>query len=69
LESKFGDALSKTRKAMMELANALTMDGLAERGFGLYEQCRPVISESVRGWGADGELDLGRISKLAVMLK
>jgi hypothetical protein len=64
LESKFGDALPKTRKAMTELADALKPVELAQRGFGLYEQFRPVIPEGVQGWGAKGELDLGRISKL-----
>src|ERR1017187_8246672 len=64
LESKFGDALPKTRKAMTELVNALNPDELAQNGFGLYEQFRPVIPEGVQGWGAKGELDLGRISKL-----
>ena len=69
LESKFGDALPDVRKAMKELANALNPDELVHRGFGLYEQFRPKIPEGVRGWGAKGELDLGRISKLAVMPK
>jgi hypothetical protein len=64
LVSKFGDALPDVRKAMKELANAFKPDELAERGFGLYEQFRPVIPEGVGGWGAKGELDLGRISKL-----
>ena len=64
LESKFEDALSETRKAMTELANAIKPDELAQRGFGLYEQFRPVIPEGVRGWGAKGELDLGLIRKL-----
>jgi hypothetical protein len=66
LESKFGDALSKVRKAMTELAKALEPDELAQRGFGLYEQFRPAIPEGIQGWGAKGELDLGRISKLAL---
>ena len=65
LESKFGDALPEVRKAMTELANAVSPDELAQRGFGLYEQFRPSIPEGVQGWGAKGELDLGRISKLA----
>ncbi|HEV7927646.1 MAG TPA: hypothetical protein VGR14_20000 [Verrucomicrobiae bacterium] len=65
LEGKFGDALPKVRKAMMELASALDADELAERGFGLYEQFRPQVPEGVRGWGAKGELDLDRIAKLA----
>jgi len=66
LESKFVDALTDARKAMTELANALKPDELAQLGFGLYEQFRPVIPEGVKRWGAKGELDLGRISKLAV---
>src|ERR1039457_2802144 len=46
LESKFGDALSKVRNAMTELAKALEPDELAQRGFGLYEQFRPAILEA-----------------------
>jgi hypothetical protein len=69
LESKFGDVLPETRKAMAELANAFKPDELAQRGFGLYEQFRPVIPEGVQGWGAKGELDLGRISKLATQME
>jgi hypothetical protein len=65
LESKFGDTLPEARKGMKELANALKPDELAQKGFGLYEQFRPAIPEGVQGWGAKGELDLGRISKLA----
>jgi hypothetical protein len=69
LESKFGDVLAEVRKAMMELAAAFKPDGLAQKGFGLYEQFRPVIPEGVQGWGAKGELDLGHISKLAAVPK
>ncbi len=65
LESKLGDALAEVRKAMTELASALKPNELAQRGFSLYEQLRPKIPEGVVGWGAKGELDLGRISKLA----
>jgi hypothetical protein len=65
LESKFGDALPEVRKVMTKLANVLKPDELAQRGFGLYEQFRPKIPDGVQGWGAKGELDLGRISKLA----
>ena len=64
LESKFGDALTEARKAMAKLASAFEPDELAQRGFGLYEQFRPVIPEGVRGWGAKGELDLGLVRKL-----
>ena len=66
LESRFGEALPEVRKVLMELANALDPDELAQQGFSLYEQFRPRIPEGVSGWGAKGELDLGRIGKLAV---
>jgi hypothetical protein len=66
LESKFGDALPETRKAMTKLTRALKPDELAQKGFGLYEQFRPEIPDGVQGWGAKGELDLGRITKLAL---
>ncbi len=65
LEGKFGEALREVRKAMVELASAFEPDELAQRGFSLYEQFRPAIPEGVGGWGAKGELDLGRIRKLA----
>jgi hypothetical protein len=45
---------------------ALDPDELAQQGFSLYEQFRPQIPEGVGGWGAKGELDLGRIRKLAL---
>ena len=64
LEGKFGDGLPEVRKAMTKLASALTPEELAQKGFGLYEQFRPTIPEGVQGWGAKGELDLGRILKL-----
>jgi hypothetical protein len=66
LEGKFGDALPKVRKAMMELASAFDTDELAQQGFGLYEQFRPQIPAGIGGWGAKGELDLGRMAKLAL---
>src|ERR1035437_7375115 len=69
LESKFEDALTEVRKTMTKMAAAFKPDELAQRGFGLYEQFRPKIPEGVQGWGAKGELDLGRISKLATMPK
>jgi hypothetical protein len=64
LESKFGESLPEVEKAMVELAGAFEPDELAQRGFSLYEQFRPQIPEGVTGWGAKGELDLGRIRKL-----
>jgi hypothetical protein len=63
---EFGDALPEARKAMMQSANAFGPDDLAQQGFSLYEQFRPEIPEGVSGWGAKGELDLGRIRKLAL---
>jgi hypothetical protein len=69
LESKFGDALADGRKAMTQLADALDPEELAQKGFGLYEQFRPNIPEGVVGWGAKGELDLGRILKLAAQIQ
>ena len=65
LVSKFGDALLEVRKAMTELANALKPDVLAQKGFGLYEQFRPTVPAGLKGWGAAGDLDLGRILALA----
>jgi len=64
LESKFGDALPKVRKAMKDLADAFEPDELGQRGFSLYEQFRPKIPEEVGGWGAKGELYLGRLAEL-----
>jgi hypothetical protein len=64
LESKFGDALREVRKAMIDLAKAFEPEALAQQAFGFYEQFRPKIPEGVVGWGAKGELDLGRIRKL-----
>src|ERR1017187_191710 len=64
LESKFGDALPEVRKTMMQLAKAFKPEEFAQQAFGFYEQFRPKIPEGVVGWGAKGELDLGRIRKL-----
>jgi hypothetical protein len=54
---------------MIELASAFEPDELAQRGFSLHEQFRPQIPEGVSGWGAKGELDLGRISKLTAQMQ
>jgi hypothetical protein len=40
-----------------------------EEGVRAEVESKPVEPEGVRGWGAKGELDLGRISKLAAMPK
>jgi len=69
LESKFEGALPEARKAMTEVANAFDPDDLAQQGFSLCEQFRVQILEGVSDWGAKGELDLGRIGKLALQTR
>jgi hypothetical protein len=64
LEAKFGAALPEVRAAMAQLADALPPAELDRRGFHLYEVFRPEIPAGVSGWGAAGELDLGRILDL-----
>jgi hypothetical protein len=64
LESKFGDDLPMVQKALMKLAKAHTPKELADRAFSLYERFRPAIPEGVKGWGAQGNLDLGVIDSL-----
>jgi hypothetical protein len=61
LESKFGEHLPAARKAMERLARSYKPKELAERAFDLYERFRPEIPAGVKGWGAEGKLDLGLI--------
>jgi hypothetical protein len=61
LRSKFGDALDEARAAMERLAQSRTPRELAANGFKLYEAFRPEVPSDVRGWGAKGVLDIGRI--------
>ena len=65
LESKFGDRLDEVRAAMTALARSRTPRRLADEAFTLYEEFRPAVPKSVRGWGARGTLDLARIRSLA----
>ena len=65
LESKFGDTLADVRAAMAALARSRSADELASGAFGLYESFRPAIPAGVRGWGAQGVLDLAAIRALA----
>lgn len=65
LEGKFGENLDRVRRAMEKLARSLPPDEIAGRAYHLYEGFRPEIPAGVRGWGAAGELDLGRIQALA----
>jgi len=66
LESKFGESLGTVRSAMRDLAKAFRPEQLSKNAFSLYEQFRPAISEGVRGWGANGNLDIERIRSLAL---
>jgi hypothetical protein len=65
LESKFGENLGTVKAVMHRLASGLPPRELADRAFGLYERFRPSVPEGVKGWGAQGTLDLGVIEGLA----
>ncbi|RPI80232.1 MAG: hypothetical protein EHM41_23120 [Chloroflexi bacterium] len=65
LEKKFGESLPDVRAAMEELAKVYDEKELASKAYSLYEKFRPKIPEGVRGWGAEGELDLSLIRSLA----
>jgi hypothetical protein len=65
LESKFGESLGVVSAAMRELAKAFRPEELKSDAFGMYEKFRPAIPAGVTGWGAKGELDVGRIRELA----
>jgi hypothetical protein len=65
LAGKFRDRLPDVQAAMADLAGSLSPEELARRAYDLYEQFRPEIPAGARGWGAYGELDLGRIRSLA----
>ena len=64
LAGKFGDDLGQVRSAMQRLAGSYAPKELAESGFQLYERFRPAIPEGAKGWGAQGNLDLGVIEGL-----
>jgi hypothetical protein len=65
LDKKFGAALPDVEAAMRELAQSFSKDELEGVAYELYEQFRPKIPEGKKGWGAQGELDLAAIRKLA----
>lgn len=65
LEQKFGENLVDARAAMQALAESMSPGELSKRAYSLYEQFRPEIPEGKRGWGAVGELDLGKIKALS----
>lgn len=64
LSSKFGDDLAAARTAMEELAASMAPHELAQRAFRLYEAFRPAVKGGAAGWGADGVLDLDRLTAL-----
>ena len=64
LDQKFGDDLGAVTRALTALAEAVPPQELDAEAYALYEQFRPEIPEGVKGWGAKGVLDLGRIRRL-----
>ena len=57
----FGDRLAEVRKAMESLAARYEPQELNRVGFRLYEHFRPEVPSDVRGWGAKGLLEVGKI--------
>ena len=53
---------------MRLLAKSRPPAKLAAEAYHLYEQFRPDVPAGVRGWGAQGTLDLEAIRKLAKAL-
>jgi hypothetical protein len=64
LDDKFGSDLKAVRGSMQKLAKAFQPQELAHVAYPLYERFRPAIPEGVKGWGAQGDLDLGLIEQL-----
>jgi hypothetical protein len=65
VKKAFGKRLAEVEAAMRELAASLEPDELNRVGFHLYERFRPEVPADVRGWGAKGELDLGKVREAA----
>lgn len=65
LDGKLGDDLPRVRAAMEALAESLPPEALASRAFALYMAFRPDVPPGIKGWGAQGELDLARLRRLA----
>jgi hypothetical protein len=63
LKSKFDESLGEAQSAMAKLAKSYAPIELAQRAFELYERFRPKIPAGVKGWGAEGKLDLGTIRR------
>jgi hypothetical protein len=69
LASKFGDDLAAAKAAMQALAKVYKPKELESKAFKLYEEFRPNVPEGVKGWGAQGVLDLDAIGELAKQAK
>ncbi|NOG71909.1 hypothetical protein [Roseicella sp. DB1501] len=61
VERAFGRHLPAVRQAMEALAARHAPEELNRIGFRLYEHFRPEVPADIRGWGARGVLELGRI--------
>jgi len=64
LQGKFGEALAPSEAAMRRLAASYPPDRLDLEAYGLYERFRPVVEKGKRGWGAEGVLDLDKVTAL-----
>ena len=64
LKGKFGEHLDDVTTAMRALAGSYPLDRLETEAYGLYERFRPKVERGKRGWGAEGDLDLDKISGL-----
>ena len=65
LDQKFRDDLGDVEEAMESLAKSISPKQLAAEAYDLYVKFRPSVPEGEKGWGAKGELDLGKIRSLA----
>ena len=57
--------MDEARAAMERLAGSIPPKELNRQAFALYEAFRLAVPAGVRGWGAEGQLDLDRIIALA----
>ena len=65
LDQKFRDDLGDVEEAMEALAKAYPPKELAVEAYDLDVKFRPTVPEGEKGWGAKGDLDLGKIRALA----
>ncbi len=64
LEGKFKEDLPEVRSSLEKLAQSYSPQELEKKAYSLYEKFRPEVPEGTRGWGAQGELDLGKVESL-----